>query len=232
MSPALFSPLNWSRYKALRRAGERGEALQTASAFPSTSHTKHLTMAAKSCLALCACIAALSAAASARYIQAPPQSMNPAVRSNFNSKGFEEYFDEGKAGLLKNWWFSGVWANGQPFNVGWNPNSYNLNNYTVLELQVKKQAFTHSTGNHPYTAGELKSNDFYSAGSSRLSPLHVPPPCCCDVAADRPLRLLQCVHEAILGVGHVVKLLRVQRVLRHKVAAPPAGPAAALPQRN
>lgn len=93
-----------------------------------------------------------------------PKSVNPAVRSVHAGGWFFESFDEGRDGLYKHWWFSGPWANGQPFRVGWDPYFFNINQYNVLELQLKKQQFRHPTGNYEYTAGELKSKAFYGEG--------------------------------------------------------------------
>lgn len=96
------------------------------------------------------------------------QLSNTTVRSEYGSNFFREYFDEGNEGLLKKYWFSGYWGNGQPFNVGWDPAYYKINQYNVLELLLKKVNYFWSDNGvekyWPWTAGELKSRDFYSTG--------------------------------------------------------------------
>lgn len=107
----------------------------------------------------------LASAYADNFTQPQPQSLNQAVRSRRGQNWFEEFFDEGKDEVLKNYFFSGYWGNGQPFNVGWDPSFFNVNEHNVLELLLKKQDFWHQNNYYPYTAGELKSRDFYSTGS-------------------------------------------------------------------
>lgn len=56
------------------------------------------------------------------------------------------------------------WKKIQPFNNGWDPSFYSINQWSVLELFLKKQKFTHATGTYDYTAGEIRSKDFFSTG--------------------------------------------------------------------
>jgi hypothetical protein len=127
----------------------------------------------------------LAAAASMAAIQATPARVHPVARTdsggcedaiyaNDGGQGFAEYFDDGKDGLLQDWFFSGPWGNGHPFDVGFDPNYYNINDQDVLELLVKREPFSNNGQSYPFTAGEIKSRNFYSAGTSAALLFHLP----------------------------------------------------------
>lgn len=84
--------------------------------------------------------------------------------TKYEWNNFWEKFDGGNEGLLKKYWFSGYWGNGQPFNVGWDPSYFNINQYDVLELLLKKVNYFWKDYFWAFTAGEMKSRDFYGNG--------------------------------------------------------------------
>lgn len=90
---------------------------------------------------------------------------NATVRTRYEESNFWQTFEEGNEEFMKRYWFSGYWGNGQPFNVGWDPSYWKINQYNVLELALKKVDYFWQDKYWPWTAGELKSRDFYGSGT-------------------------------------------------------------------
>lgn len=88
-------------------------------------------------------------------------------------KGSPSFFDNfiGAESLdYSRWWTSGPWANGQPFNNGWDRSFFFFKADDGLSLKLEKKRFEDpgsSSGgyqSYDFTSGELRSADFYGYG--------------------------------------------------------------------